>query len=144
MVPADFIGFARSRNPRGDHHLKLMANFFAQTEALAFGKTALEVKQEGVREELVAHKVFAGNRPTNTILARELDPGTLGSLIALYEHKIFVQGVIWGINSFDQMGVELGKVLAARILPELEPGEECVPNHDSSTNNLISWFRENC
>jgi glucose-6-phosphate isomerase len=143
MIPADFIGFAKSQNPRGDHHRKLMANFFAQTEALAFGKSASEVRREGVPRELVPHKVFAGNRPTNTILARELDPRTLGSLIALYEHKIFVQGIIWGINSFDQMGVELGKVLANRILPELEPGEESSLNHDSSTNNLISWFKEN-
>ena len=144
MIPADFIGFARSQNPMGDHHRKLMANFFAQTEALAFGKSASEVRKEGVPEDLVPHKVFAGNRPTNTILARELDPHTLGSLIALYEHKIFVQGIIWGINSFDQMGVELGKVLAKKILPELDPGQELNQDHDSSTNNLISWFRENC
>ncbi len=144
MVPADFIGFARSQNPMGDHHRKLMANFFAQTEALAFGKSASEVRREGVPEDLVPHKVFAGNRPTNSILARELDPHTLGSLIALYEHKIFVQGIIWGINSFDQMGVELGKVLAKKILPELDPGQELSRDHDSSTNNLISWFRENC
>ncbi len=144
MVPADFIGFARSQNPMGDHHRKLMANFFAQTEALAFGKSASEVRKEGVPEDLVPHKVFAGNRPTNTILARELDPHTLGSLIALYEHKIFVQGIIWGINSFDQMGVELGKVLAKKILPELDPGQELSQDHDSSTNNLISWYRENC
>ncbi len=144
LVPADFIGFARSQNPLGDHHRKLMANFFAQTEALAFGKTSEEVREEGIPEELVAHKVFEGNRPTNTILAEELNPRTLGSLISLYEHKIFVQGVIWGVNSFDQMGVELGKVLAKKILPELDPGEEFRPGHDSSTNNLISWFRDNC
>ena len=144
MVPADFIGFARSQNPMGDHHRKLMANFFAQTEALAFGKSSSEVRKEGIPEDLVPHKVFAGNRPTNTILARELDPRTLGSLIALYEHKIFVQGIIWGINSFDQMGVELGKVLAKKILPELDPEQALSLDHDSSTNNLISWFRENC
>lgn len=144
LVPADFIGFARSQNPKGDHHVKLMANLFAQTEALAFGKSAPEVRAEGVPEDLVPHKVFAGNRPTNTILARELDPRTMGSLISLYEHKIFVQGVIWGINSFDQMGVELGKVLAKRILPELDPAREFSRNHDSATNNLIIWFRENC
>lgn len=144
LIPADFIGFARSQNPRGDHHRKLMANFFAQTEALAFGKTASEVKQEGIPDELVPHKVFPGNRPTNTIVARELNPCTLGSLIALYEHKIFVQGYVWGINSFDQMGVELGKVLAGRILPELDPGRECTGHHDSSTNNLINWYRGNC
>ncbi len=144
VVPADFIGFARSQNPMGDHHRKLMANFFAQTEALAFGKSASEVRKEGIPEDLVPHKVFTGNRPTNTLLARELDPHTLGSLIALYEHKIFVQGIIWGINSFDQMGVELGKVLAKKILPELDPGQELSQEHDSSTNNLISWFRENC
>jgi glucose-6-phosphate isomerase len=144
LIPADFIGFARSQNPAGDHHRKLMANLFAQTEALAFGKTASEVKKEGVQEDLVPHKVFAGNRPTNTILARELDPRTLGSLIALYEHKIFVQGVIWGINSFDQMGVELGKVLAKKILPELDPKQDFNGDHDSATNNLIIWFRDNC
>ena len=143
MVPADFIGFARSLNPLGDHHPKLMANFFAQTEALAFGKTETEVRSEGVPEALVPHKVFAGNRPTNTIVALELNPHTLGSLIALYEHKIFVQGVIWGVNSFDQMGVELGKVLAMKILPELDPGREFSGGHDSSTNALIEWFRRN-
>lgn len=141
LVPADFIGFARSHNPIGDHHAKLMANFFAQTEALAFGKTRDEVAAEGTPDELVPHKVFEGNRPTNTILAERLDPETLGKLIALYEHKIFVQGVIWQINSFDQWGVELGKVLAKRILPELEAAEEPQLAHDSSTNQLIAWFR---
>ncbi|NLS90922.1 MAG: glucose-6-phosphate isomerase [Planctomycetaceae bacterium] len=141
LVPADFIGFARSHNPIGDHHAKLMANFFAQTEALAFGKTREEVVAEGTPDDLVPHKVFEGNRPTNTILAEQLDPETLGKLIALYEHKIFVQGIIWQINSFDQWGVELGKVLAKRILPELEAEETPRLEHDSSTNQLIAWFR---
>ena len=141
LVPADFIAFAQSHNPLGDHHQKLMANFFAQTEALAFGKTAEEVRDEGIPAELVPHKTFEGNRPTNTIMARRLDPETLGKLIALYEHKIFVQGIIWGINSFDQMGVELGKVLAKRILPELEADAERELNHDGSTNRLIRWYR---
>ena len=142
LIPADFIGFARSQNPIGDHHLKLMANFFAQTEALAFGKTAAEVRAEGVEEKLVPHKVFKGNRPTNSLMAELLDPETLGKLIALYEHKIFVQGVIWQINSFDQWGVELGKALAGRILPELEAKEPPKLVHDGSTNRLIEWFRE--
>ncbi len=140
LIPADFIGFARSHNPLGDHHDKLMANFFAQTEALAFGKSVEQVRAEGVPAELVPHKVFEGNRPTNTIMAEVLDPETLGKLIALYEHKIFVQGVIWGINSFDQWGVELGKVLAKRILPELQAKGEAELKHDGSTNQLISWF----
>jgi glucose-6-phosphate isomerase len=142
LIPADFIGFARSHNPLDDHHQKLMANLFAQTEALAFGKTAEEVRAEGVPDHLVPHKTFEGNRPTNTILAEMLDPETLGKLIALYEHKIFVQGIIWGINSFDQWGVELGKVLAKRILPELESEAEPELKHDSSTNQLIRWFRQ--
>ena len=141
LIPADFIGFARSHNPIGDHHAKLMANLFAQTEALAFGKTEEEVRAEGTPPELVPHKVFEGNRPTNTIVADLLDPPALGALVALYEHKIFTQGVIWRINSFDQMGVELGKVLAKRILPELEAPEDPKPEHDSSTNRLIRWFR---
>jgi glucose-6-phosphate isomerase len=142
LIPADFIGFAETHNPLGDHHVKLMANLFAQTEALAFGKTAEEVRAEGVPAELIPHKTFVGNRPTNTIMAERLDPETLGKLIALYEHKIFVQGIVWGINSFDQWGVELGKVLAKRILPELE--SESLPEleHDSSTNQLIRWFWE--
>ncbi len=142
LIPADFIGFARSHNPLGDHHDKLMANFFAQTEALALGKTRQQVETEGTAAELVPHKVFQGNRPTNTIMAESLDPETLGKLIALYEHKIFVQGVIWGINSFDQWGVELGKVLAQRILPELQAEDAGEPAHDSSTNRLIQWFRK--
>jgi glucose-6-phosphate isomerase len=152
MIPADFIGFAKSHNPLGDHHAKLTANLFAQTEALAFGKTEEEVRSEleaeavtagePVRWDLVPHKVFKGNRPTNTILAEKLDPETLGKLIALYEHKIFVQGVVWGINSFDQWGVELGKQLAKRILPELESESPPKLAHDSSTNQGIEWFRE--
>ncbi|MDO4584087.1 MAG: glucose-6-phosphate isomerase [Planctomycetia bacterium] len=145
LVPADFIAFARSHNPigepAGEHHLKLMANVFAQTEALAFGKTAEQVRDEGVPEALVPHKVFEGNRPTNTLLAEELTPETLGSLIALYEHKIFVQGVIWNINSYDQWGVELGKVLATKILKELTAEEEPPLRHDPSTNALIRWLR---
>ncbi|HUT11714.1 MAG TPA: glucose-6-phosphate isomerase, partial [Thermoguttaceae bacterium] len=143
LIPADFIGFAQSHNPLGDHHEKLMANFFAQTEALAFGKTAEEVKAEGVPDGLVPHKTFEGNRPTNTIMAEKLTPEVLGKLIALYEHKIFVQGVIWGINSFDQMGVELGKVLAKKILPELQSETEPELAHDSSTNRSIRWYRRN-
>ena len=139
LIPSDFIGFACSQNPLGDHHVKLLANFLAQTEALAFGKTADEVRAEGVPEELVAHKTFSGNKPTNSLLADILTPSLLGQLIALYEHKIFVQGIIWNIYSFDQWGVELGKVLAKRILPELESQD--VPLHDSSTNNLIRRIR---
>jgi len=142
IVPADFIGFARSHNPIGDHHAKLMANLFAQTEALAFGKTEKEVRDEAVPPHLIPHKVFEGNRPTNTILAEILDPETFGKLIALYEHKIFVQGVIWNVNSFDQWGVELGKELAKEILPELQAGEEPALMHDTSTTQLIRWFRQ--
>jgi glucose-6-phosphate isomerase len=140
VVPADFIGFARSHNELGDHHVKLLANLVAQTEALAFGKTRAEVEAEGTPADLVPHKVFQGNRPTNTILAERLDPETLGKLIAMYEHKIFVQGIIWQINSFDQWGVELGKLLAKRIIPELEGQRP--PDHDPSTNRLIRWLRE--
>ena len=139
LIPCDFIGFLRSHNPIGDHHAKLMANCFAQTEALAFGKTAAEVRAEGVAEPLVAHKTFPGNRPTNTLLADRLTPSALGQLIALYEHKIFVQGVIWDVYSFDQWGVELGKQLAGRILPELA-GDSPL-RHDGSTNALIERFR---
>ncbi|MCU0857519.1 MAG: glucose-6-phosphate isomerase [Pontiellaceae bacterium] len=141
LIPCDFIGFAKSQNPFGDHHVKLMANFFAQTEALAFGKTAEELKKEGTPEELIPHKTFEGNRPTNTIMAKKLTPEVLGQLVALYEHKIFVQGVIWDIFSFDQWGVQLGKVLASAILPELQGGSAL--NHDSSTNRLIEYFRKN-
>jgi glucose-6-phosphate isomerase len=141
LVPCDFIGFCRTLNPVGGQHQLLMANFFAQTEALAFGKTAEEIRSEGVTGDLVAHKVFQGNRPTNTILAPILTPAVLGSLVALYEHKVFTQGVIWNINSFDQWGVELGKVLAKRIEPELiaKPGSPL--SHDGSTNRLIERFR---
>ncbi len=139
IIPADFIGFARSLHEEGDHHIKLLANFLAQTEALAFGKTEEEVRSEGVPEKLVPHKVFEGNRPTNTIMAEKLTPEILGKLIALYEHKIFVQGMIWNIFSFDQWGVELGKALAQRIIPELEGKEEA--GHDSSTNSLIEYCR---
>jgi glucose-6-phosphate isomerase len=140
LIPCDFIGFCRSHNPLGDHHDKLMANFFAQTEALAFGKTADEVAAEGTPPELVPHRVFEGNRPTNSLMARELTPGVLGQLIALYEHKIFTQGVLWDVFSFDQWGVELGKQLAARILPELQAAATPA-QHDASTNALISFYR---
>lgn len=141
LIPADFIGFCRPAKELGKHHAMLMANFFAQTEALAFGKSASEVAAEGVTAELIPHKTFEGNRPTNTILAERLDPATLGKLIALYEHKIFTQGVIWDIYSFDQWGVQLGKELAGRILPELLAGREGKLEHDSSTNALIRRFR---
>ncbi|MFA5689748.1 MAG: glucose-6-phosphate isomerase [Kiritimatiellales bacterium] len=141
LIPCDFIGFAKSQNPVGDHHVKLMANFFAQTEALAFGKTAEELKTEHTPPELIPHKTFAGNRPTNTIMAEKLTPETLGQLIALYEHKIFTQGMIWDIFSFDQWGVQLGKILASAILPELESDTEL--KHDGSTNRLIEYFRKN-
>ena len=140
IVPADFIGFRESLNPIGDHHAKLMSNFFAQTEALAFGKTAEELSSEGVSAELIPHKVMPGNRPTNSILVDKLTPYTLGQLIALYEHSIFTQGVIWGIDSFDQFGVELGKVLAKKILSEIESGEDVELKHDSSTNQLIKKY----
>jgi glucose-6-phosphate isomerase len=141
LIPCDFIGFQRSPNPLGEHHDLLMANVFAQTEALAFGKTADEVRAEGTAEELVPHRTFPGNRPTNTILADRLTPRTLGSLVALYEHSVFTQGAIWGIDSFDQWGVELGKALARRIVPELQSAEEPKLGHDSSTNALIRRYR---
>ncbi len=140
MVPCDFIGFCRSPNPLGDQHDLLMANFFAQTEALAFGKTLEEVRAEGVPERLAPHKVFEGNRPSNTLLLDRLTPAALGALVALYEHSVFTQGVIWDINPFDQWGVELGKALAGRIAPELAGRAE--PEHDSSTNALIRRYRE--
>jgi glucose-6-phosphate isomerase len=142
LIPCDFIGFSKSLNALGQHHDQLMANFFAQTEALAFGKTVAEVRAEGVPEALVAHKAFEGNRPTTTILADSLTPAVLGKLVALYEHKVFVQGVIWGINSFDQWGVELGKVLAKRIASELSDAGEPALAHDSSTNALIRRYRQ--
>ncbi len=142
LIPCDFIGFFRSLNPLGHHHDLLMANFFAQTEALAFGKTAEEVAAEGIPPALIPHRTFGGNHPTNTLLAEELTPAMLGKLIALYEHKVFVQGSIWNLNSFDQWGVELGKVLAKRIAPELTVTGESKLNHDSSTNTLIRHFRQ--
>jgi glucose-6-phosphate isomerase len=141
LIPCDFIGFSRTLNPLGDHHDLLMANIFAQTEALAFGKTAAEVQAEGTPDWLVPHRVFEGNRPTSTILAERLTPQTLGTLVALYEHSVFTQGVIWNIDSFDQWGVELGKVLAQRIVPELESAGEPDLRHDSSTNTLIRHYR---
>ena len=142
LIPADFIGFYKSINPLGRHHDMLMANVFAQAEALAFGKTAAEVRAEGVPEALVPHKVFEGNRPSNTLLADRLTPHTLGALIALYEHSVFTQGVIWSIDSFDQWGVELGKVLATKILNELEaPADPPPTSHDTSTTNLINLYR---
>jgi glucose-6-phosphate isomerase len=141
LIPCDFIGFFKTLNPLGRHHDMLMANVFAQAEALAFGKTAEQVKVEGVAEALVPHKVFEGNRPSNVILADVLTPAVLGKLIALYEHTVFTQGVVWSIDSFDQWGVELGKVLATRILGELESGQAPKGDHDSSTNRLIEMYR---
>ena len=141
LIPCDFIGFVETLNPLGRHHDILMSNVFAQAEALAFGKTAGEVRIEGTPEWLVPHRVFEGNRPSNTILARRLTPEVLGALVALYEHSVFTQGAIWGIDSFDQWGVELGKVLAQRIIPELESPEEPALAHDGSTNALIRRFR---
>jgi glucose-6-phosphate isomerase len=149
LIPCDFIAPANSHNPIGDHHVKLLSNFFAQTEALMNGKSREEVEVEMEKagrsreeiEKLAPHKVFEGNRPTNSILVKQIDPFTLGALVAMYEHKIFVQGVIWNIYSFDQWGVELGKVLAKGILPELENDEE-INSHDASTNGLINAFKE--
>jgi glucose-6-phosphate isomerase len=141
LVPCDFIGFRRTLNPLGRQHDLLMANFFAQTEALAFGKTREEVAREGIPERQVSHRTFPGNRPTSTLLLEELTPAALGRLIALYEHKVFVQGTVWNVDSFDQWGVELGKALAARILPELATGSDDRPAHDSSTNELIRRYR---
>ena len=140
LIPCDFIAFAQPLNPVGRHHDMLLANVFAQTEALAFGKTPEQVKAEGTPDWLVPHRVFEGNRPSNTILADRLTPETLGKLVALYEHSVFTQGTIWNIDSFDQWGVELGKVLAQRIIPELENSAEPVLNHDSSTNTLIRRY----
>jgi glucose-6-phosphate isomerase len=142
LVPCDFIGFVHSNNPLGDHHDLLMSNVFAQGEALAFGKTAEEVREEGAPEEVVPHRVMEGNRPSNTILADRLTPQALGKLVALYEHSAFTQGAIWGIDSFDQWGVELGKVLAKAIVPELQAGREPKLHHDSSTNALIRRYRQ--
>ncbi len=142
LIPCDFIAFGQPLNPLGRQHDMLLANVFAQTEALAFGKTAEQVKAEGTPDWLLPHRVFQGNRPSNTILAERLTPETLGKLVALYEHSVFTQGTIWSINSFDQWGVELGKALAQRIIPELESQEEPRLGHDSSTNTLIQRYRK--
>jgi glucose-6-phosphate isomerase len=141
LIPCDFIGFAQTLNPLGDHHDLLLANVFAQAEALAFGRTPEEVRADGTPEWLVPHRTFEGNRPSNTILAERLTPETLGKLIALYEHSVFTQGTIWQIDSFDQWGVELGKVLAERIIPEIENANAPALKHDSSTNALIRHYR---
>jgi glucose-6-phosphate isomerase len=149
FIPCDFIAPAQTQNPIGDHHPKLLSNFFAQTEALMKGKTDDEVTKElekqGLKNEEIArllpYKVFTGNRPTNSFLLKKITPSTLGQLIALYEHKIFVQGVIWNIFSFDQWGVELGKQLAGKILPELQSKDQ-VTTHDSSTNGLINLYKQ--
>jgi glucose-6-phosphate isomerase len=142
LIPCDFIGFANTLNPLGDHHDILMSNIFAQAEALAFGKTAEEVKAEGTPDWLVPHRTFEGNRPSNVLLADRLTPETLGKLVALYEHSVFTQGVVWNIDSFDQWGVELGKVLAKRIIPELQCAAPPDLKHDSSTNTLIRRYRK--
>jgi glucose-6-phosphate isomerase len=142
LIPCDFIAFGKTLNPLGPHHDILLANVLAQAEALAFGKTREQVKAEGTSDSLVPHRVFEGNRPSNTILVERLTPQTLGKLVALYEHSVFTQGAIWGIDSFDQWGVELGKVLAKRIIPELESQEQLTLDHDSSTNNLIRRYRK--
>ena len=142
LIPCDFIAFYKTLNPLGRHHEILLANVFAQAEALAFGKTSEQVKAEGTPDWLVPHRVFEGNRPSNTILIERLTPETLGKLVALYEHSVFTQGTIWNIDSFDQWGVELGKQLAQRIIPELEGKQEPAFNHDSSTNKLIRQYRK--
>ncbi len=142
LIPCDFIAFVEALNPLGRHHDLLLANVFAQAEALAFGKTPAEVKAEGTRGGLVPHRVFPGNRPSNMILAQRLTPETLGKLVALYEHSVFTQGAIWNIDSFDQWGVELGKVLAQRMIPELERKTAPKLKHDSSTNCLIRRYRK--
>ena len=143
LIPCDFIAFGQALlNPLGRHHDMLVANVFAQTEALAFGKTREQVKAEGTPDWLIPHRVFEGNRPSNTILMDRLTPAALGKLVALYEHAVFTQGTIWEINLFDQWGVELGKVLAQRILPELESKTELKRGHDSSTDNLIRRYRK--
>jgi glucose-6-phosphate isomerase len=141
LIPCDLIGFCQTLNPLGNHHDFLMSNVFAQAEALAFGKTAEQVKAEGTPDWLVPHRTFEGNRPTNVLLVDQLTPAVLGKLVALYEHSVFTQGVIWNIDSFDQWGVELGKVLAQRIIPELQSREEPKLAHDSSTNALIRRYR---
>jgi glucose-6-phosphate isomerase len=142
LIPCDFIGFEKSLNPLGRHHDMLLANVFAQAEALAFGKTAEQVKAEGTPDWLVPHRVFEGNRPSNVLLAEKLTPETLGKLVALYEHSVFTQGTIWQIDSFDQWGVELGKVLAQHIIAEIEAPGNAALKHDASTNNLISRYRK--
>jgi glucose-6-phosphate isomerase len=142
LIPCDFIAFAKALNPLGRHHDMLVANVCAQAEALAFGKTPQEVKAEGTPDWLVPHRVFEGNRPSNTMLLDRLTPEALGKLVALYEHSVFTQGTIWNIDSFDQWGVELGKVLAQRIIPELESKTDPKLNHDSSTNALIRRYRK--
>jgi glucose-6-phosphate isomerase len=141
LIPVDLIGFSRTLNPLGAHHDILMSNVFAQAEALAFGKTETDVRGEGTAETVVPHRVFEGNRPSNVLLAEELTPFSLGALVALYEHSVFTQGTIWEINSFDQWGVELGKALAQRIVPELGSEAEPALAHDSSTNALIRRYR---
>jgi glucose-6-phosphate isomerase len=142
LIPCDFIGFMQSNNPLGEHQDLLISNVFAQGEALAFGKTPEQVREEGTPDEVVPHRVMEGNRPSNTILAERLDPHTLGTLVALYEHSVFTQGAIWGIDSFDQWGVELGKALAVAIIPELQAAGEPELAHDSSTNALIRRYRQ--
>ena len=142
LIPCDFIGFAKTLNPLGRHHDMLLANVFAQAEALAFGKTPEQVKAEGTPDWLVPHRVFEGNRPSNMILAEQLTPETLGKLVALYEHSVFTQGTIWQIDSFDQWGVELGKVLAQHIIAEIEAPPKPALQHDGSTNNLIRRYRK--
>jgi glucose-6-phosphate isomerase len=141
IIPVDLIGFGKSLNPLRDHHDILSSNVFAQAQALAFGKTEAEVRAEGTPDHVVPHRVMEGNRPTNVLLAEVLTPRLLGSLIALYEHSVFVQGAVWNIDSYDQWGVELGKVLAAKIIPELESPDEPDLTHDTSTNNLIRRYR---
>ena len=141
LIPCDFIAPAISHNPLGDHQAKLLSNFFAQTEALMNGRTPEELLAAKVKPDLIPFKFFSGNRPTNSFLIKAITPYTLGQLIALYEHKIFVQGVIWNIYSFDQWGVELGKELAGKILPELKNAEE-TSSHDGSTNGLINWYKK--
>jgi glucose-6-phosphate isomerase len=142
LIPCDFIGFEKTLNPLGRHHDMLLANVFAQAEALAFGKTPEQVKAEGTPDWLVPHRVFEGNRPSNVILAERLTPETLGKLVALYEHSVFTQGTVWQIDSFDQWGVELGKVLAQHIIAEIESPADPALKHDVSTNNLISRYRK--
>ena len=142
LIPCDFIAFGQPLNALGRHHDLLLANVFAQAEALAFGKTPEQVRAEGTPDWLVPHRVFEGNRPSSVLLAERLTPAMLGKLVALYEHAVFTQGVIWNIDSFDQWGVELGKVLAQRIVPELESKQEPKVDHDSSTNRLICLYRK--